>query len=144
MKYRVSHETDLEMLRCAVFGDDHIRRNTLDAEFVTDVCPLGIRHPVMFALDVRDHLLPSPFRRVFTGQVKEYDIFANEVFLHRLGLFHRSFARTAPGCPEVDENHLSAIRCRDGIEQLFCRDLGDIHTVDGVAGFLFILLDKLF
>ena len=97
-----------------------------------------------YTLDVRYHLFPSAFRGILACQVEEDDLFAREVFLHRFGLFHGCLAWATPSCPEIDEHDFAPVRGRDGIEQFFRRNIGNVHAVDGVAGFLFVLFDGLF
>ena len=97
----------------------------------------------MFAFDIRYHLFPSAFRGVFACQVEEDDILAYEIFLDRFGRSHRGFARAAPGRPEIDKHDFAPVRRGDGVEQLLGRDVGNVHAVDGVAGFLFVFFDCL-
>ena len=97
----------------------------------------------MFAFDIRYHLFPSAFRGVFACQVEEDDILAYEIFLDRFGRSHRGFARAAPGRPEIDKHDFAPVRRGDGVEQLLGWDVGNVHAVDGVAGFLFVFFDCL-
>ena len=56
--------------RSTVFRHYHVRRDTIDTEFLSPVFPLFGSNTIVFTLDVRDHLFPGPFRRVFGCQVE--------------------------------------------------------------------------
>lgn len=87
--------------------NNNISRNALYAELLAQVFPLSRRYPVMLSMNIRNHVIPRFLGRVLSGNKNIYNIFTFKIFLHRFHLFHSHFARTAPSCPEINQNHLT-------------------------------------
>ena len=85
-----------------------ISRNSADFKRRHQIRPLIICYAEMFSVNIGDHILPSAFRRGFSCDIQVKNVFVFQFFFHGDHSLVGHSARSAPSCPEVNQQYVSA------------------------------------
>ena len=90
----------------------------------------------MFSVNIGDHILPSAFRRGFSCDIQVKNVFVFQFFFHGDHSLVGHSARSAPSCPEVNQQYVSAEFGDDSRKEFFVCYFPDF--IDFISGLLLV------